>query len=533
MFFTITLTSCSEEFLDTKPTDAISASDALATAANLNLVMEGLHRFMYAQSQVIPGGTSRRAGQHYWIPMFDSMAGNLIHSAPANNLSYQDDLRWIGHTDAFSDTSEQFWYQRYHVIASCNAIIKSVIDNGLVLDEDVNFILGQAHTYRAWAYHQLVMTYGKGYLIGNPASDPGVPLLFASESPFTSEPRSSVEEIYNQVEIDINLAIGYFENGAPRPTGGPERKSRLDINVANGIKARIALSKGDWQTAADAAALARQGYPLMSEDDWYSGFNTNELSEVIWGSHVIQTETTFFRSYFYLVSPTFQGSQNRANPKLIDIEDYEKMADTDYRKGLFLPLAPTTNTSASNGLGGFGNDPNYTDEDEFDAAKDEIEATWGVTNRHNTHAYMHVKFRQKNPGTIDPDDVILMRSSEMYLVEAEGAAMIPDIGRAQAALAVLGGARDSAYDASQFNTPALLMEEIKFQRAVELYGEGFSYHDYIRWDQAIDHTNSGASEDLYQAAFRQARPSTNSDWLFKIPQAEIDANPNISASDQN
>lgn len=77
------------------------------------------------------------------------------------------------------------------------------------------------------------------------------------------------------------------------------------------------------------------------------------------------------------------------------------------------------------------------------------------------------------------------------------------------------------------------MEHIKFQRYVELYGEGFGYTDHIRWDMAIDQSNSGASEVLYQQGFKQGKPSTNNDWIFKIPQAEIDANPNISEADQN
>lgn len=159
--------------------------------------------------------------------------------------------------------------------------------------------------------------------------------------------------------------------------------------------------------------------------------------------------------------------------------------------------------------------------------------TYGMTTRHNTHPYMHVKFLQKNPGTIDPDDIILMRSSEMYLIEAEAKAMQGDIAGAQAVLQTFGDARDTAYDASAFADQAALMEHIKFQRYVELYGEGFSWHDHIRWDQAIDLTNSGAAEVLYQDGFKQDKPSVNPDWIWKIPQSEIDANPYISESDQN
>src|SRR5690606_33100959 len=149
------------------------------------------------------------------------------------------------------------------IIASSNAIINKATDGSLVEDDRLREIIGQAYTYRAYAYLTLIQHYAKGYLIGNPSTDPGVPLLFSSEAPFTSAPRSTVQEIYDQLELDIDAAIGYFENATPRPTGTADAKSQLNIDVAYGLKARIALSKGDWQTAADAAVMARQDYPLM------------------------------------------------------------------------------------------------------------------------------------------------------------------------------------------------------------------------------------------------------------------------------
>lgn len=531
------LSSCDKDFLETKPTDAISAADALATPDNMALILNGLHRGLYAQSQtILPGGNSSRAGNHYWLPLGDNIAGGVIHTARANNLNWQDETQWISHTQETSLTTELLWYHRYNIIASANAIINKATDGSMVVDEKLNEILGQAYTYRVYAYLSLIQHYAKGYLIGDPATDPGVPLLFSSEAPFTSAPRSTVQEIYDQMILDIATAIGHFENATPRPTGTADTKSQLNIDVAYGLKARIALSMGDWQTAADAAVKARENYPIMSEEDWKSGFNTTMLPEVIWGSNVITTETTFFRSLFYLICNTFNGSHNRNNPKIVDRRLYDQIPDTDYRKDVFLADAPNTNTSAANGQGGFGNDPNYTDEDVFNAKRLEYQDMYGWTSSQNEHPYMHVKFLQKNPGTTDPDDLIYMRSSEMYLIEAEALAMLNDISGAQAALEPLGSARDSAYDVTVFNTQELLMEHIKFQRGVELYGEGFLYTDKIRWDEGIDHAadgGSGASAILYQNGFQQDRPSINDDWVFKIPQKEIDANPNMSPADQN
>ncbi|WP_289054616.1 RagB/SusD family nutrient uptake outer membrane protein [Carboxylicivirga marina] len=535
----ITMTSCSDDFLETKPTDAISSTDALSSKENMALILNGLHRLLYAQSQtLLSGGSSYRSGNHYWVPLGDNLAGGIIHSAPANNLNWQNDTRWISHNQETSRTSKHLWYQRYHIVASTNAIINKAAEGTIPEDEKMKEIIGQAYAYRAYAYLSLVQHYAKGYLIGNPASDPGVPLLFSSEAPFTSEPRSTVQVIYDQCMSDVNNAIDYFEGATARPTGNAYDKSQLNIDVAYGLKARIALNMGDWRTAADAAVLARADYPLMDESDYYTGFNTTMLPEVIWGSNVIGTETTYFRSYFYLMSNTFNGSQVRNNPKIVDKRLYEQIPDTDYRKGLFLKDAPNSNSSASNGEGGWENNTNplYTTKEEFDAAIAAIKSEYGLASGHNTHPYMHFKMKQKAPGGIDPDDIILMRSSEMYLIEAEAEAMLGNIAEAQNALRPLGEERDDAYDVTTFDTQEKLMDHIKFQRALELWGEGFLYTDKIRWDEGIDHAangGSGASADLYQAGFQQAQPSINNEWVFKIPQEEIDANPNLGPENQN
>lgn len=539
IFLVFIISACDKEFLETTPTDAIAAADALATEANMALILNGMHRAMYSQSQtVLPGGTTARANEHYWVPMGDNLAGGLIHSANANNLSWRSVAQWLEHTIETTNTTRILWYHRYNIIANANSIINRADEGTLPETARLKEIVGQAYAYRAYAYMSLVQHYAKGYLIGNPSSDPGVPLLFSSDAPFTSAPRSTVQEIYNQIALDLDAAISSFETASARSTGSAFDKANLNIDVAYGLKARMALATGDWATAAASAVKARENYPIMEESDWKAGFNTTLLPEVIWGSNVITTETTFFRSYFYLASNTFNGSQVRNNPKIADKRLYAQIPDTDYRKDVFLPDAPNSNNSASNGLGGWANNtnPKYTTEDEFESEIDRLSAEWGWTSRHNTHPYMHVKLRQKVPGGIEPDDIIYMRASEMYLIEAEAKAMLNDIAGAQAALKPLGEERDSAYDVLAFDSQEKLMEHIKFQRGIELWGEGFLFQDKIRWDDPIDHAadgGSGASEVLYQDGFFQDRPSVNTDWVFKIPQAEMDANPNLTPADQN
>ena len=533
-FLLIFSISCEDEFLERTPTDAIAADDALGTTNNLRLVINGLHRLLYAQAEtILPGGNNFRAGEHYWLAADDAIVGNLIHSTPGNGWM-RAELQWNAHTVPTTQTVEQRWYQRYHIIASASAIINKVEGEGTPIDGDLADIMGQAYAYRAYAYYDLITHYAKGYLVGNPATDPGVPLLKGTAPPYTSGPRATVQEIYDLMEDDINASIDYFQDATPRCTGSPDCKSNLNINTAYGIKARIAISSGDWLTASEAAVAARDGYPLMSEAEWKSGFNTLSLPEVIWGSNVISTETVFFASYFYYISNTFNGSQNRGNPKIFSAEVYNNLPDTDYRKDVVLPLAPNTSPAANNNQGGsFETDPNYTSAERFNAVADSIRTVYGTTSAFNLHPYMHYKMRNKAPGTIDPDDIILMRSSEMYLIEAEAEAMLGNIADAQAALQTLVGARDEAYDASIFTTETALMDEIMFQWYAEMFGEGFGYENHIRWDEPLDLTGSGADPVYYGDGFQQSAPSVNNDWIWKIPQAEIDANPNLTEANQN
>ncbi len=519
------VTSCSETYLETVPTDSISEVAAFSSLDNIDLVLNGLHRQMF--SAQLNGSSETRNGESHFMPSLDFISGEVIHTGPGFNWM-KAEAQWLLHTNANSTTVFNFWYQRYHFVATANAIINNVASSDFPETPQLNRILGQAHAYRAWAYWRLVTTFSKGYLIGNPSTDPGVPItngLAINEG----APRGTVEQVYDQIENDINAAIEFLKNAS-----APDNKSNISLNAAYGIKARIALSKGDWSTAATNAALAREGFPLFNEEQWHAGFNSESLSEVIWASRIIDTESNFFASYFYYISFMFNGGECRGNNKIINIELYNSIPETDHRTKAWLPLAPNTNSAAYNGQGGsFETDPNYDDAASFNAEKAAIIAEYGATDAHNTHPYMNVKFKQSNPGTNNPDDVIYMRSAEMYLIEAEAKAMMNDIPGAQDVLGVLGVSRDPAFDKTAFTNQTTLMNQIKLQRRVELWGEGFGYHDKIRWDEGIDHTNSGASLNIYGDGFIQDKPSVNDDWIFKIPQDEINANPFLTEADQN
>jgi len=507
--------SCSEEFLETSPTNSVSPSNALSTPTNMMVALNGVHRTMYQQSDL---DAYNYAGEGYILPMLEFPASDALHTTTGNGW-FRTNLQWIRHTNPSSDDIAWVWYHYYHIIGSVNAIINA--SAGMTEDALLSNVLGQAKAYRAWAHFRLVQLFAKNYMHGNPASDLGIPIMLSTDAPYEGLPRATVKEVYTQIVKDIEESIKHFEKASASPN-----KSHISAKVASGIAARVYLVTGEWAKAAAAAKTARTGYNLMNETEYKSGFNTNSGTEWMWGGRLVSDQTTYFYAWFYYIGTNFNGSQNRSNPKIINKKLFDLIPSTDYRKSMWLEKAP-------NEVLGQKNDPNYPVAADFTAAAKAIEAKYGMISSFYLHPYMSVKFLNKAAGSIDPDDVLYMRVSEMYLIEAEALARAGGQDAAAAkTLFDLVSKRDAAYVQST-KTGQDLIEEIKIQRRIELWGEGHRWFDMLRYDEALDRTGTGASESLYQKGFSQAKPSENVNWVFQIPQNEIDANPQIGTANQN
>lgn len=85
-----------------------------------------------------------------------------------------------------------------------------------------------------------------------------------------SMPLSTVAECYAQIYQDLDDAIGYYtESGLDR---NDTEVWLPNLNVAYAIYARAALNRQDYETALEMAPQARDGYPLMSNEEYVSGF---------------------------------------------------------------------------------------------------------------------------------------------------------------------------------------------------------------------------------------------------------------------
>jgi len=518
--------SCSDSYLETNPTDSVSPSNALSSPENMMVALNGVHREMYAQSP-LDGYDPGYAGESYIMPLMELNAGDMLFSADGNGW-FLNHIKWNRHTNENSTDPEFVWMQYYHIIGSVNAVINAAAD--MVASPELNNVLGQAYAYRAFCHHRLVSLYATNPQYGVPATDLGVPIMLKTEAPYEGQARATVDAVYAQCEADIKASIAYFADAT-----APNNKSHISKDIANGIAARIALTKGDYIAAATYANAARQDYSLMTESGFKSGFNSISNDEMMWGAEIIDDQTNWFMSQFYYIGTNNNGSQNRGNPKKININLYNLIDANDFRQDMWLEKAPNDHEVEYNQLGDkpndndpvIGGDDNYATRGEFNAAYNAVINAYGMSSRFYTHPYMSVKFLNKDAGTINPDDIFYMRAAEMYLIEAEALAQQKKTAEATTVLAELGNARQRV-GAPAYNVDARglsLIEEIKVMRRIELWGEGHRWLDLLRYDEALDLTDSGAESTRYQKGFAQPKPSTSPNWLYQIPADEMNANP--------
>jgi hypothetical protein len=138
--------------------------------------------------------------------------------------------------------------------------------------------------------------------------------------------------------------------------------------------------------------------------------------------------------------------------------------------------------------------------------------------------YMSRKFKTRASPTIG--DVPYIRLAEMYLIMAEAYARAGKEPEARAALFTLAKNRDASYVLST-NSGQALIDEILVQRRVELWGEGFRFYDLKRLNLPLDRTVVPNFVSASVGGVMQV-PAGDNRWVFAIPIAEIQANPNSS-----
>ncbi|WP_166920002.1 RagB/SusD family nutrient uptake outer membrane protein [Flavobacterium poyangense] len=478
-FAMVLLGSCSSDFLDQDPTQYVNEKDALSTTQALYGAVNGMHRSMYIRFED-QGETGIGGG---FMQLMDVAGEDLVY--PASNGWYLSIYNWQGPANE-NATEIRFPYRTfYRLVRNANAIINNA-DAAVGNQEDKDIVKGQALLYRAFAHFQLVQVYAKRYVNGVVNSQDGVPIILNSVDRVG---RSSVEDVYKQIHADLDKAIVLL-NGYGRPNN-----SHLDLSVANGLKARVNLVQGNWQLASDFAVKARAGKSLMAREDYTKGFNDYENKEWMWGSHIVEVQTELFANFGGYMSRNFNSTVIRSCPKAINSKLYDQIPTTDVRSLLFDKTGAHTALKLASSFAKFP----YT-----------------------SQKFLSVSASDSRV------DVPYMRVAEMYLIEAEAKARL---GQADAAsvLFSLVKERDPAYVLST-KTGQALVDEIWFQRRIELWGEGFRFLDLKRTNSALDRTGANHNSTITGGVL--SVPAGDKRWQWLIPIAEINANPLVKQNER-
>ncbi|PPK84107.1 SusD-like starch-binding protein associating with outer membrane [Neolewinella xylanilytica] len=477
-------TGCGKDWLEESPTTAVSAGSATSSTENLYLVINGIHRLLYERQ-----GSNGRGGLSAMMIQNDALGEDLVMTAQANGW-WISMASWNDHTSATDADLRHGWRVMYKVINNANIIIDGA-DGADGPEADRDIALGQAYAYRAFAHFFLVQRHAERYDWNGGNDQAGIPIVLTP----TQEglPRSSVEEVYVQINSDLDQAITLLD-GYSR-----FNKSHINQAVALGLKARVALVQGNWSEAADFAQRAREGFDLMSRDEYQSGFNDYAVDEWMWGSHYNEVQGSVFTNFGAWMSRNFSSSNIRGNPKAIYSVLYEQIPESDVRSLIFSATGEHEN----------------------------LPAGYEISSAHARFPYTSQKFLSYSTGD-SRGDVPYMRAAEMYLIEAEAKARMGEGGAE--ALLPLAVARDPEYTLST-NTGEDLIDEILLQRRWELWGEGFRFLDLKRLNMALDRTDQMGIETNHNPSLLNGLmtvPADDPRWVWLIPQDEINANPNLS-----
>lgn len=514
-------TSCSEDYLDTLPTDSVGANEALGTTENAAKVINGIADIMKSQQYAFSQGF---CGENNIISQYENYCSqDYLYNIYASGWSVIMNQQWHDRTSAIY--LAYAWYYYYTIIGNANTLIAS-IDNATGSEEEKAFIKAQALTYRAYGYEKLLHYYAVRWKDSNNGSADGVVLRLDETT--GDIPMSTQLEVYNQIYNDCKQAISLYEQA------GMDRES-TDVwlpnkNVAHAVYARAALNREDYATALAQAKLAREGYPLMSNAEYGAGFAT-PTCEWIMGSYGGEDENQWYWTYGtqFACNGYYSSMSNGAGA--ISRELAAKIPNEDFRKSLFLTedkfegmdLYDGTHMNMTYGY--------FVSPELIAAAAAYIKdhSAPGFSQAYSSGYYWlggHLKFWVF--GTPGISYLPFIRSSEMVLIEAEANYFLDKEADAIASLVELNktSGRNPNYTCDKSGDD--LFEEIVAYRGLELWGEGFQWSDFKRWKKASVRTAIRNGGSAHSAIAMTINPEDALNWTWQIPLNESDYNKGLS-----
>jgi len=459
----VAVSACSDDFLDLQPEQSIANEQFLLTVDDFQAAMYGGYNHMQLAD---------------WYGRYMLLIPDIMGEDVKPNASANRGAAWAlyqGAPTTVQNEHREFWQEIYQAIDQANRMINADFTPPESRATEFNQLLGEAYALRALGHFDLVRLFSQHYTFTAGASHPGVPIV--TQFDIEAKPgRPTVAEVYGQIIDDFQQAINLM-------TVDPANRNVFSREAAQALLARVYLYMEDFSNAeAMANEVINSGkFALVGFNDYPTMFLTGNSSEAI-------MEVEF--------NPT-------DNPGADHIGGMYK--ETGY--GDYLPAQDLLGLFEGNDVRGtmFTLDPN------LDGG---IYASADGLGRRTS------KFPSAG-SDIGSDNVPVIRLAEVMLIRAE--ARMRKAGPDQVgALADLNTLRLRADpSANELNlTGDALLAEIMLERRRELCFEGHRIFDLTRTQQGLlrtDCTADGACDIAYP----------NDRFILAIPQAELDANPNM------
>ncbi len=468
-----------------------------------------------------------------------------------------------GSVTSMTGAIEAMWIHLYSGVGRANNVLANLeTARGNVPDDFLQRVEAEARFLRAYFYHHLVELFG------------GVPLL--THTPPLADAavgRSAKSEVVSQIREDLQYAKSHLP---PKWQGGDA--GRVTSGAASLLLARVALYNEDYALAiAESDAVISSGeYRLHPDYRKLFDYDGIRSSEAI--LDVPYQQGVMIHGYSRRAGSRMAGCVSTVVPSQAMVDSYPAIDGMPIDKSpLYDPRKPFLNRDPRLAASiihpqsvFFG----YVFETHPDST-----STWRIVggvpaqrvgNQDVTNAfatYTGYLWRKYNSEADLPDrrqaselSIMLMRYAEALLIYAEAKIERNEID--QSVLDAVNTVRSRAYGVSLADTdryPVVtttsqqaLRTIIRTERKIELANEGFHLYDIRRWKLAdrllagpvvgrplrgyetissipqIDEhgnprydTNTQPYRQVIQRSFR------TSNWLFPIPQAEINVNDKI------
>ena len=484
-FLSIAFVSC-KKFLDEKPVSVLSTGNAYNSAKDLENALVGAYSIFYQEyytwdnvllQDVRSDNAYVGGGGDPGIVPYD-----LVNIAPGNDRMYAD------------------WSQLYTGIGRCNLLLDKV--NNVTdpqFEERKKQIIGEASFLRAFHYYQLVKTYG------------GVPLELHSNSADpekTRLPRSTEQEVYNQIVSDLETALtnlpDVFEAGNPAVN-----KVKATRGAANALLAKVWAQRSDRDYSkvlqyCNAVISSPAGYQLLSNyADLFDGNHYENAESILEIPFVAGTDLGNWGVQMFLAPE--DGWQKYCVPSKDLVSAYENENDE---------------VRLNSNIVFWTNVP-WADEN------------WNPCQDENVPIAFNYKQKHANDWA-SGDHYYLLRLADIILLKAEA---LNEMGNMNEAASALNLVRERAkLDPVVAVSKEQMREKILNERRLELAFEAQRWDDLVRLKMATSVMNNlnevkyTCNDGTPSAPIKIEYNVNDQKWLAPIPQLERDANPKL---DQN